>query len=431
MRLSDYEKGCLDGANGRLKQVAMENIVRYAVILGADELCEVTKATVFCGAHNYMNVCPSEDIDEVFSRHNLARDEPIPFDETYDRCYIQSCVAPCDQYQYQPFGQSNTLFRKNARYLEQAKAAGVNIAGTCSPYLTGWIPIQGEHFVTTESGVTVLGNSIWGAMGNSDGIEAAFWSAICGRTPMWGNHIKENRAGTHLVKVESSLTSLLEWNLLGKAVGMQMPSGSIPVVTGDFTDVNFNKLRSFCTTLAISSNCEMCHLVGITPEARTIEDAFQGRKITDEVIVNDKTMTEAFDSVCDNGDHQIDFVSLGCPHYDIDQIQRTAMTIKGKKVHTNVHFMIWTVYPIKCMADENGYTKIIEDAGGHIYTSTCPSTMGEVFLNQYRGFVLDSLKMAGSLKSEANGNVHFGDMESCVKAAINGRWEEKKKWKKL
>ena len=278
--------------------------------------------------------------------------------------------------------------------------------------------------------MTVLGNSIWGAMGNSDGIEAAFWSAICGRTPQWGNHIKENRAGTHLVKVESSINSQLEWNLLGKAIGMQLPSGSIPVVTGNFTHVNFNKLRSFCTMIAISSNCELCHLVGITPEARTVEDAFQGRKPTAGVVVNDQIMTDAFDSVCDKGDNQIDFVSLGCPHYDIDQIRRAAMAIQGKKVHKNVHFMVWTVYPIKCMADENGYTKIIEDAGGHLYTSSCPSTMGEIFLNQYRGFVLDSLKMAGALKSEVNGRVYLGDVEDCIDAAINGRWEEKKKWTK-
>jgi hypothetical protein len=267
-------------------------------------------------------------------------------------------------------------------------------------------------------------------MGNSDGIEAAFWSAICGRTPEWGNHIKENRAGTHLVNVQSRVTSQLEWNLLGKAVGMQLPSSSIPVVLGNLEDVNFNKLRSFCTMLAISSNCEMCHLVGITPEARTIEDAFQGKKAKGELIVDDRFLTEAYDSVCDKGDHPIDFVSLGCPHYDIEQIRQAALRIRGKKVHKNVHFMIWTVYPIKCMADENGYTRIIEQAGGHIYTSTCPSTMGEVFLKQYRGFVLDSLKMAGAMKSEAQGSVCMGDVNACIEAAITGKWEKKNRWKK-
>jgi len=190
MHLSDYENRCLDGVHGRLKQVAMENIVRYANIMGAPELCEVTKATVFCGAHNYLSVCPTDDVHKVFSKMNLAQDEVIPFNATYEPCYIQSCVAPCDQYQYEPFGQSRAFFARNKAYLDQARAAGVNIVGTCAPYLTGWLPIQGEHFVTTESGVTVIGNSLWGAMGNSDGIEAAFWSAICGRTPKGGKHVK-------------------------------------------------------------------------------------------------------------------------------------------------------------------------------------------------------------------------------------------------
>ena len=57
MQLSDYEKRILDGSESRLKQIAMENIVRYAEVLGAKELCEVTKATVFCGSHNYLSVC--------------------------------------------------------------------------------------------------------------------------------------------------------------------------------------------------------------------------------------------------------------------------------------------------------------------------------------------------------------------------------------
>lgn len=62
VHLSDYEKGVLDGKEGKLKQVCLENIVRYAEILGAEELCEVTKATVLCGAHNYLSVSKSEDV---------------------------------------------------------------------------------------------------------------------------------------------------------------------------------------------------------------------------------------------------------------------------------------------------------------------------------------------------------------------------------
>ncbi|UCF96192.1 MAG: aconitase X catalytic domain-containing protein [Spirochaetaceae bacterium] len=430
MNLSETEQRMLGGKEGRLKQVCLENILRYAEILGAGELCEVTKATVFCGAHNYLNVGSTDSADEVFSRMNLAVDEIIPFDRTYQSCYIQSCVSPCDQYENEPFTQSGEFFKKNSQFLEQARRAGVIITGTCAPYLTGWLPIRGEHFVTTESGVTVMGNSIWGAMGNSDGIEAAFWSAICGRTPKWGNHVEENRAATHLVEVQTEVNSLLEWDLLGRAIGDPLTTRAVPVISGDFRDVTFQKLKQLCTTLAISSNCELCHLPGYTPEARSVEDALRGNKPAGTLVVDERGLQEAYEAVCDPGVGDIDFVSLGCPHYDIDQIKRAADYLKGRRINLNVHFMIWTVYPIKAMADENGYTRIIEQAGGHIYTSSCPGTIGKVFLENYSGFVFDSLKQAGSIKSETSKPVYFGDVYSCIEAAVAGRWEESHRWKR-
>ena len=103
VKLSDDENRIIDGEAGKLKQVAMQNIVRYAEILGAQSLCEVTKATVFCGAHHYLDACKSEDFDVVFSRMNMASDEVLTFDTTCNNCYIQSCVSPCDHHAYKPF----------------------------------------------------------------------------------------------------------------------------------------------------------------------------------------------------------------------------------------------------------------------------------------------------------------------------------------
>jgi predicted aconitase len=359
---------------------------------------------------------------------NLAVEEIVPFDGTYRDCYVQSCVAPCDQFEHQPFTQSGAFFKKNAEFLEQARQAGVIIAGTCAPYLTGWLPIRGEHFVTTESGVTVMGNSIWGAMGNSDGIEAAFWSAICGRTPRWGNHVEENRGATHVVEVQTEVNSLLEWDLLGRAIGEPIPTRAVPVISGEFQGVTFQKLRQLCTTLAISSNCEICHLAGYTPEARSVEDALRGNEPFATLVIDEQALRSAYEAVCDPGEGEIDFVSLGCPHLDIDQIKRVSDSLTGKHINPNVHFMLWTVYPIKAMADENGYTHIIEQAGGHIYTSSCAGSMGKVFLENYNGFVFDSLKQAGSVKSETDRPVYFGDVQACIDAAVAGRWQEKHRW---
>ena len=133
VHLTPEEQEMLDGKQGRLKQVAMENIVRYAQVLGASKLCRVTKATVFCGAHNYLEVCKSGDFHEVFSKMNLARDERIPFDCVDKNCYVQSCVAASDQFEYEIFDQPKEVFEKNSYYLEESRKAGVIIAGSCSP----------------------------------------------------------------------------------------------------------------------------------------------------------------------------------------------------------------------------------------------------------------------------------------------------------
>ena len=433
IELTREEQSMLNGEQGRLKQVAMENVVKYAEVLGAERLCKVTKATIFCGAHNYLKVCDSPDFHEVFTRLNLARDERIVFDSIDPDCYAQTCVAPCDQFEYEPLHRPKELFEKNSYYLEECRKAGVTIAGTCSPYLNGWIPVKGEHFVTTESSVTALGNSLWGARCNADGIEAAFWSSICGRTPYWGYHVEANRHGTHLFHIEADLSTEQSWEVLGAAVGRKMPpTGGVPVLVGDFSGVDFVKLKLFMVSMSISSNCRMCHIVGVTPEAPTQEAAFAGYTPEEEFTVTEDDLTDVYHLACEEKPGKVELVSLGCPHYDINQIRQVAEYIKGKKVHPNVLFMVWTVYPIKAMADLNGYTKIIEEAGGHIFTSTCPLTVGAVLLDKHKGQVYDSYKQrCGCMpKLTEENRMYYTDKYRCIDAAIAGEWKEEFRWRK-
>lgn len=93
--------------------------------------------------------------------------------------------------------------------------------------------------------------------------------------------------------------------------------------------------------------------------------------------------------------------------------------------------MVWTVYPIKAMADLNGYTKIIEDAGGTIQTSTCPVTIGDCFLKHYKGQAYDSLKQSGSVRSDGCAErVYYTDKYRCIDAAVSGVWKEEYRWRK-
>jgi len=58
----------LDGLHGKARQKAIEFIVRYGEVIGAQKLCRVAWADLFCGRHAYLDVIGSNDFDAVFSR---------------------------------------------------------------------------------------------------------------------------------------------------------------------------------------------------------------------------------------------------------------------------------------------------------------------------------------------------------------------------
>ena len=133
VKLTTYEKEMLEGKMGEFKQIALQNIVKYAEALGAEELCEVTKATVYFGAHPYLEVVESENFDEIFSKMLLCTDKVVPLGEFAERCMCQTCVAPCDQYEWEPLNLTKEFYDKNQRFLNLTKEKGVNIAGSCTP----------------------------------------------------------------------------------------------------------------------------------------------------------------------------------------------------------------------------------------------------------------------------------------------------------
>ena len=427
--LTQFEQKMLDGKHGELKQKAIENIVKYAEILGADSLCTVSRATLFCGKHSYLAAGGDLSFHEMYSKVQLSSDKVLGTGRINKECQAQTCVSPCESCHHEELGQNEAYFNENQEYLNYAKESGIVIAGSCAPYLNGWIPLRGEHFVTTESGMTILGNSLWGACCNSDGIEAAFWSGICARTPKWGRHTKEGRKATAIVNVTFAPDEMIEWDLLGHAIGRCLPLHTLPVLVGDFSSANFNKIRQLLTAVSASSNCEMCHIVGLTPEASTLENAFQGSyDDAPEYHIHHADLTPIYNTICDAGEHKLGLVSLGCPHYDIYQIQTVAELLHGKHIASGVDLQVWTTYPMKAMADQNGFTKIIKDAGGKIFTSSCPTTINSQFLLNYSAALFDSVKQNNSVRSQMSAPKLFGTVERCIEAAIAGEWKEECRW---
>jgi len=425
IKLSSIEKTILRGDKGRLQQRALENIVRYAEVLGAEELCRVTKATLGLGAQPYLNHIQSDDYNQIFSRVYMCSDEV--FDISHNKfsasCFCMTCTENSDSEDYAEVGLTKEYFDKNNRFLEIARAAGVSMASTCTPYLLGWLPLKGEHFVTTESSNAMFCNSLLGACGNPDGVEAAAWSAICGRTPKWGLHCAENRYATHQFKIECPAQSTTDWDVIGYTIGRMLPAGGIPVITGDFDYPTIVEVKQLFASIATTSGAVMCHILGMTPEAQTMDMATGDQVVASSFKVTDEDYRASLSMLCDATGGPVDFVSLGCPHYTLEEIQDVANYLAGKTIRDGVRLHIWTAYPMKEMARVSGHLAVIEKAGGRIMTSSCPIMVGESIMKNCRGVALDGAKQAHYIRSITDAAVYYGDKYRVIDAALSGKWE--------
>ena len=78
----------------------------------------------------------------------------------------------------------------------------------------------------------------------------------------------------------------------------------------------------------------MCHIIGITPEAKTMAQAFGNDIIRTEITITDNDARASKEILNQFSREKIDYISLGCPHYHIDELRLIADYLKGKKVQS-------------------------------------------------------------------------------------------------
>ena len=424
LHLTKYEKKMLQGKFGPFRQAAMKVIYDYAAVLGAETLCVVRRATLFIGAQHYLgSISAEENYEAIFSRFYLNQNAPIPFERMAPECAAQTCAAACDLCDYETTHLEKEFVERNNRYLDATGKVGVSIVNACTPYYVGWVPLAGEHFVTNESSNTLMSNSVFGAYGNADGVETAVCAAITGRTPKWGMHVKENRHGDVLVQVETQPENAFDWDLLGYTVGRYLPPHGKPVLHGEFIRPDVNMLRQCFSALASTSAAEICHIVGVTPEARSVEDALGGKAPRCVITITKDEIRASLAMLCDKGRSPVDLVSIGCPHLSLEELRDLAWALADKKVADGTDFWIWTDYATQHMAKRSGYIDMIEKSGARVLNSSCPLVMRESAHRRYRAMVMSGAKQAHNIRSQTDAAVYFGDTTACIQAAIRGYWE--------
>ncbi len=418
VQLTDEERRMLAGEFGPARMKALQFIAQYADALGAERLVEVKKAQIFVGAHHYLRTLKSTDIDEVISEMYLNSSEKVMLEKL--GCFTQTDVVPLDPDNWRKMGIAPEQAQLNARYKARFLQAGAAEGGTCASYMIGFIPMMGEHYVSTESHALLFMNSMWGARANADSIEASICSAVCGRTPLWGNHVTERRRGTHVVRINADPHTVHDWDLLGYAIGEQLPSSAVPVLVGQFQPPDLERLKACFAAMATSGSVEMCHIVGLTPEAPTLQAALQGQEPAGTLSVSRADLEDVTRRISQHGRMKVNFVSLGCPHYSLKQIQEVSQWLRDKSIHPDVLFQVWTAIPIRENALRSGFVLEIERAGGSVLTSTCPLVSQAI--PDVPALVFDSVKQARYVTSCTRAKVFVGPVERCLEAAVSGVW---------
>ena len=271
-----------------------------------------------------------------------------------------------------------------------------------------------------ESSAVVYCNSVLGARTNTEGLSSTGAAMLVGKIPYWGYHLDKNRLGTHLVNVKVELKKEMDWGLLGYCVG-EVVQEQVPVFNGVRGNPNKPFLKHLGAAAACGGGVELYHILGVTPEARSLEEVFGPRKPVTVIDYGERERREAYENLNSATEPDVDFVTLGCPHYSVEQLSYACRLLEGKRVHENTNLWIFVPRSVKEIANRQGYADTIRRAGAVLMSDTCPA-VGHVYPKGVRVAAADSAKQAHYLPSALGLPTWFGSVEDCVDAAVSGRW---------
>ncbi len=413
MKLTREEETMLTGKYGHPVQKSMQLLVTLGELFEAERMVKVSHVHVAATTITALGKECAEYVEELASQGGRFA---VP---------STSNTASVDPVLWKETGVSRDWFDAHLAMQKSYEKLGALMSYTCAPYQLGHIPRLGENIAWGEAAAIVYGNSVLGARTNREGGPTCLAAALAGRVPLYGYHLQENRYGNWKVIVNANLEDVADYGAMGYYVG-GIVKDAIPVFVGIPPDVSTAKLKALGTALSCSGAVALFHVVGVTPEARTEEQAFNFRKAGDSqtIKVTDKEISEANAVLSKSDSDDVDLVLLGCPHTSIVEIREIAQLISGRKVRSSAELWVLTSTPLKAYADRSGYTDIIERSGGRIICGTCPLCAPKDSIRNvgHRIAATNAAKLAHHVPGSCGLKVLYGTTAKCVDAAINGSW---------
>ena len=318
MRLTDEEKSILDGKQGAAAQIALAVLVDLGELFGAEELMRVSQ--VHIDATLYMVDAGLEFAEKMADR---GGEVAVPTSLNPSSIDLQRWKA----YRVPP-----EILPKHKRMEKAYLKMRATPTWTCTPYQHGIIPRFGEQIAWGESNAIAFANSIIVARTNRYADLMDICAAIIGKVPKFGLHLTENRKAKILYQLKEITSQMFEkeaiYPLLGYLLG-EMAGDQVAAITGIPQNIKIDCLKGFCAAAASSGAVGLFHMVGITPEAQTLEMCLHGSQPQKVYDLTRKLIKQAEDRLWAINNDTVDIVVAGCPHYSPAEFNRLVKLING------------------------------------------------------------------------------------------------------
>lgn len=419
--LSKKDKQMINGEYGEATKLAMSIMVRMADVYEATEMMDVTQAHIDgCGLMSTSSL----EFAETLAKSGGKVIIPTTLN-----------MIPLDLQNWNEFGVPEDFAEKAARLAQAYIDMGCVPTWTCAPYQGYLTPRFGQQIAWAESNAIVYANSVIGARTNRYGDFIDICAAITGRVPKYGLHLKHNRKGQILLRLVDIDPAIFQedasYSALGHLIG-SITEDKIPVIEGLPANATGDQLKGLGAASASSGAVALFHAVGVTPEANTLDEAFQGAE-PEQVIdirLSDFQKARADLSAVQIGD-KINWVILGCPHFSFAEFEHLARLIQEEEsrfIHPDVEFVIFSSQTSYALLQRSDLMNILADFGVRITLDTCPFHTPMV-PPDVKIIMTNSGKCAYYSPGELDVEVAFGTIADCVRSAIAGHvCREDKLW---
>ena len=405
-----------NGDAGPAPALAMSILVRMADVYGATALMDISQAHI--DSTIYLGDATLEFAERLAS---LSARVAVP---------TSLNVSGVDECGWKDWAVKPEWAAKAARQMLAYERMGAVPTWTCAPYQTHMRPVFGQQIAWGESNAIAFANSVIGARTERYPDLLDICCAITGRVPAVGLHLTENRRGQIRLTLEGVPQALQRddqfFAVLGHLVG-KLADENIPVIDGIVVTPAEDQLKAFAAAAASSGRVALFHLVGVTPEAPTLEAAFHGEppspggvggsRCIDITVADLRAARRELTTADGRG---LDMVILGSPHFSLAEFSLLAPLVAGRRLHPRVKFLITSSRLMKERARETGVLEPIEAFGAQITLDTC-ILASPMLPPEIKTLMTNSAKYAYYAPSLLNTQVTFGSLADCVRSAIDGR----------